>query len=405
MNLAGIIVEYNPMHNGHIHHIQKTRELTKCDGLIAVMSGNFNQRGIPSLIDKYEKTNMALHNGVDLVLELPTIYALSSAEFFSYGALTLLNNLNVVNSLCFGSEHGNIDTLKVISKILYDEPIEFKGYLKEKLKEGELYPKARTYAIKKYLNEKDIFISNLEDILNSSNNILAIEYLKSIIKLDSTIIPYTIKREGGSYNSSDFNATFSSATSIRNHLKSTDSLDELVNHIPSYNFKRLNELDSLGYNFTFEDSMLPYIKYKNYSKFNLLNKIPDVSEGLHNKIEKSINNLYNYNDILLDIKSKRYALTRISRILCQFFIGFEDFNCDHLRKEPASYAKVLGFNDKGKNILKSIKTNSDFPIYTKVPRIQNESLKLDLQASKMYSLLNKNYKYNEDFLRGPIIIK
>lgn len=405
MNLAGIIVEYNPMHNGHIHHIQKTRELTKCDGLIAVMSGNFNQRGIPSLIDKYEKTNMALHNGVDLVLELPTIYALSSAEFFSYGAVSLLNNLNIVNSICFGSEHGNIDTLKVIAKTLYDEPTEFKEYLKEKLKEGEPYPKARTYAIKKYLNEKDIFISNLEDILNSSNNILAIEYLKSIIKLDSTIMPYTIKREGGCYNSSDFNSIFSSATSIRNHLKNNKSLDELIDHIPSYNFKRLKELDSLGYNFTFDNSMLPYIKYKNYSKFNLLNKIPDVSEGLHNKIEKSINNLCNYNDILLDIKSKRYTLTRISRILCQFFVGFEDFDCDHLRKKPASYAKVLGFNQKGKTILKSIKTNSDFPIYTKIPKIQNESLKLDLQASKMYSLLNKNYKYNEDFIRGPIIIK
>ncbi|MGL4731606.1 MAG: nucleotidyltransferase [Clostridium sp.] len=404
MNLAGIIVEYNPMHKGHIYHINKTKDLTNCDGLIAVMSGNFNQRGIPSIIDKYEKTNMALNNGVDLVLELPTIYALSSAEFFAHGAISLLNSLNVVNSICFGSEHGSIDSLKKISEILCNEPSDFKTILKEKLKEGELYPKARTYALKQYLSNNNFNIPNITEILNSSNNILGIEYLKSLINLNSLIQPYTIKREGGSYNSENLNNTFSSATSIRNFLKSNSSFDELEQHIPCYNLERLKFLAASGYNFIHDDSILPFLKYKNFSSKDTLKNIPDVSEGLDNKIIKSINNFNDYHDILANIKSKRYTLTRISRILCQFFVGFEDFNSYELRKAPAPYARVLGFNDKGKNILKSLKNNSDIPIYTKLPKNQNLCLKLDLQASQMYSLLNKNYRYNEDFLRSPIIL-
>ena len=159
MNISGIIVEYNPLHNGHLYHINKTKELTNCDALICVMSGNFAQRGIPSTIDKWTKTKMALNNGVDLVIELPAIYSVSSAEFFSYGSVSLLNSLGIVNNICFGSEHGDINDIYTISNVLRNEPIEFKLLLKTYLSKGIGYPLARANALYDYL-------------INSNNDII-----------------------------------------------------------------------------------------------------------------------------------------------------------------------------------------------------------------------------------------
>lgn len=402
VKVCGIIVEYNPLHNGHIYHINKSRELTNCDVLIAVLSGNFNQRGIPSIVDKYNKTQMALDSGVDLIFELPSLYSVSSAEFFAFGAISLLNSLSVVDSICFGSEHGDVDILMEISKTLAKEPEDFKKILKENLQNGTLYPTARSQALLYYLQKKNHNIDDLEKILNSSNNILGIEYIKSLLKLKSTIKPYTIKREGASYNSTALNPVFSSATSIREFIKSKEPIDNLKCHIPPSVFNHLKKLQSENYNFTFDKSMFPYIKYKSFLDKNSLEKIPDVSEGLHNRIYNSICESNNYDEIIEKIKSKRYTRTRISRILCQYFIGFENFPSNDLRRNPCSYARVLGFNEKGKSILKSIKNNSDIPLYTKLPKTLNDTLKLELQASRTYSLLNKNYRYNEDYLTSPL---
>ena len=405
MKLAGIIAEYNPMHNGHIYHINKTKELTNCDGVIAIISGNFNQRGIPSVIDKYEKTLMALNNGIDLVLELPTIYAVSSAEFFAFGAISLLNNLNMIDSICFGSEYGSTDILYKISEILTREPKEFKELLRLKLDEGSLFPTARSYALEKYFNQYiDSSCENISSIVNSSNNILGIEYIKSILRINSPIKSYTIKREGSNYNDQILDNKFSSATSIRNSLMNNCDIDLLKNHIPNYNFERFKHLKDINYDFTFDFEILPFIKYKCLTNPKSLENIPDVSEGIHNKIEKSLLNNFNYYDVLENIKSKRYTLTRISRILCQYFIGFDTFNCNYLRTQPCSYAKILGMNTTGKKILKLLKSTSSIPLYTKLPKTYNNSLSLDLQASKAYSLINNNYRYNEDFLKSPIIL-
>ncbi|WP_312579734.1 nucleotidyltransferase [Clostridium sp.] len=402
MKVCGIIVEYNPLHNGHVYHINKTKELTGCDILIAVMSGNFNQRGIPSIVDKYNKTKMALDNGIDLVFELPTIYSVASAEFFSFGAISLLNSLSIVDGICFGSEHGDISTLIEISKILESECEDFKIILKENLKKGALYPTARSQALLSYLQRENYNIDNLEEILNSSNNILGTEYIKSLLKLNSTIKPYTIKREGASYNSMALNNVFSSATSIREYIKNEEPIEKLKAHVPTSVFNHLQKLQSEEYSFTFDESMLPYIRYKSFLDKNSLEKIPDVSEGLHNRIYNSLCEGNNYNNIIERIKSKRYTRTRISRILCQYFIGFDNFDSNLLRNEPCSYARILGFNEKGKSILKSIKSNSNIPLYTKLPKNLNDALKLELQASRAYSLLNKNYRYNEDYLTSPL---
>lgn len=171
MNITGIITEYNPLHKGHIYHINKTKELTSCDGIVCIMSGNFVQRGIPAIMDKWTRCELALNSGVDLVIELPSVYSLSSAEFFAYGSISLLNSIGVINNICFGSESGNIDDIKSIAKILNNEPSEFKNHLKDYLDKGVSYPVARSKALVEYFND------NLEtqEILKSSNNILGIE--------------------------------------------------------------------------------------------------------------------------------------------------------------------------------------------------------------------------------------
>lgn len=407
MNISGIIAEYNPLHNGHVYHINKTKELTNCDALICIMSGNFTQRGIPSSIDKWTKTKMALNNGVDLVIELPTIYSISSADFFSFGAVSLLNSLGIVDNICFGSENGNINDIYSISNILLQEPIEFKLLLKTYLSKGISYPLARSNALYDYLRNSKLDISSilLDNFLNSPNNILGIEYCKNLIKLKSSITPYTLKREGASYNSNLLHNEFSSATAIRKFLKGNGSLTKLAGHIPNSVLAELQNLYSKNYEFTFEDSMFPYIKHKSATSKNSLVNLPDVSEGLDNRIIKSLQNSLSYSSALANIKSKRYTYARISRILCQYFIGFDSFDTKNLRSLPCPYARVLGFNANGKSILKSIKSNSSIPLYTKMPKRYNETMQLDIQSTGAYSIINSSIGHNSDYLISPIITK
>jgi predicted nucleotidyltransferase len=406
MKISGIIVEYNPLHNGHLFHINKTKELTNSDLIIAVMSGNFNQRGIPSIVDKWEKTSMALNNGVDIVLELPAIYSLSSAEFFSYGSVSLLNSLGIVDSICFGSEAGDIDFLKEVSDLLVEEPPSFKSLLKEELDKGLPFPKARSSALIHCLNKKNYYKEeDLANHLNSSNNILGVEYLKILKKLHSNIIPYTIKREGGDYNSTSLNNIFSSATAIRKSLKSNALMEELVSHVPPSVYENMVELKNRNYSFPFDYMMYPYIKYKAMtSKKNFFELIPDASEGLHNKILATIKDAKDYEHCIEMIKSKRYTYTRISRILCQYFLGFYEYNTLQMRKESCPYARILGFTKHGAMALKSMKNNSSIPIYSKLPKDLNPTLKLDLQCTRGYSILNPSISAMEDYLQSPIIL-
>lgn len=405
MKISGIIVEYNPLHNGHLFHINKTKELTNSDLVIAVMSGNFNQRGIPSIIDKWTKTKLALENGVDIVFELPAVYALSSAEFFSHGAVSLLNSLGVVDSICFGSEAGDITLLETIAEVLVHEPEEYKQLLKNELNKGLLFPKARSLALIEYLNTKTNYDRNyLSEQLNSSNNILGIEYIKSLKRLNSSIKPYTIKRLGGSYNSKDLNNIFSSATSIRKALNNNEDILNLKHHVPESVLQELLTLEKNNYTFTFENMMYPYIKYKALSsRHNLFENLPDASEGLHNKLLSALENSTSYNECISATKSKRYTYTRISRILCQYYLDFQHYDIVNMRKAPCPYARILGFTATGATALKSIKDNCSIPLYSKLPKDTTPTLNLDLQCTRSYSILNPSIRFNEDRLRSPII--
>lgn len=399
MNITGIITEYNPFHNGHLYHLQSARAQTNCDGVVCIMSGNFVQRGGPAIIDKWKRTSMAIENGVDLVIELPTFYALSSAEHFAKGSLSILDSLGVINNIFFGSECGNINDLIKIAKILVNEPIEFKDELRINLNKGLTFAKSRELSLIKILKD-----DNLSDTLRNSNNILGIEYIKSILSLNSSITPITLKREGSNYNDKNLSSRFSSATSIREYLKNSCEFIQLKKSIPKKSYDIFNSLKDESYPFIFEEEMFKFIKYKIVSECVNFNKLLEISEGLDNKIIKEIYKSSSYNEFVLNIKSKRYTYTKISRLLTQIFIGLDCYDSKNLFSKDLLYARILGFNDKGREILKIMKKTSTIPLITKVPpNTTNPLLSLDIASTKCYSLLNNKIDPFSDYLIGPII--
>ena len=398
--ITGIITEYNPFHKGHKYHLENAIKDTSASGVVCVMSGNFMQRGIPAIVDKWKRTEMALKNGVDLILELPLVYSISSAEHFAFGSVSLLNSLGIIDNLYFGSEEGSIEPLNKISRVLSHEPQEFKLLLKEYLNTGLPFHSSRSKALNDYLK-----YDNVEHILSNSNNILGIEYMKALDTLNSSISPYTLKREGSSYNDENMSEIFSSATSIRKHLKN-GCLSEIENILPEETYKLLNEIHSEGYPFIFEEDMFKYIKYKLFTETENLKNLPDVSEGLDNKIYREILNAASLDELILKSKSKRYTYTRISRILAQYFLGLEKYDLLSLAKSPAPYARILGFNSNGRDMLKKMKSTCSIDIITKVPKNNlSPHMQLDILGTKAYSLLNPNVNPADDFLKGPVIIK
>lgn len=406
MKVTGIIAEYNPFHNGHKYHIESTRKITGAEGIICIMSGNFVQRGLPSIIDKWTRTEMALLNGADLVIELPCIYSLSSAEFFSMGAISLLHNIGVVDSISFGSEAGDVSMLLKIAQILSFESENYKKILRSNLNNGDTYPRAVSNTISKLLNvENEFQAADLENIINNPNNILGIEYLKAIIRSESNIKPFTIKRKGAAYNSDMLENEFSSATSIRNYINSYKKIDLLKNQLPQSVFEHISNLYMKNYDFANENKMLRFLEYKLLTHPSSIQRLPDISEGLHNKIIRAAeNNINDYDSFIKIIKSKRYTYSRISRLLCQLFIGFDQYDTKTMRQMKCPYARILGFNKTGRAILKSAKKNSSIPLITKIPRENDEILELDLKSTAAYSLLNSNIKPKDDYYISPIML-
>lgn len=399
MNITGIITEYNPFHNGHKFHLEESKKQTKSDGTICIMSGNFVQRGGPAIIDKWKRTEMALNNGVDLIIELPTFYAVSSAEFFAKGAVSILNSLNIVKNLFFGSEIGDAKALSEIAKVLVSEDKRFQNILKENLSLGLTFAKAREKSLIEYLNSSEI-----NNIITSSNNILGIEYIKAILKLNSSINPVALKREGSNYNDKSLSQTFSSATSIREVLKNTSNIEDLKNIIPLESYEVFSKLQEQDYRFTFEEEMFKYIKYKIQTNCVNFNNLYEVTEGLDNKIIKEISSSNSLHEFILKIKSKRYTYSKISRILTHIYLGLDNDDFKDIANENNLYVRILGFNKTGREILSLIKANSSIPLITKVPRFTNNPLlKFDLQATACYSLLNDKVNPFNDYLQSPII--
>lgn len=368
------------------------------------------QRGTPALLDKFTRAEMAVKNGVDLVVELPTLYACQSAEIFAHGGISLLNSLNCVNSICFGSEIGDIDILYLISKILIDEPIDFKIKLKDYLDKGLPFPKARASALFYYITENKLYDTSEEDLLNmlnSPNNILGIEYIKSILKLNSKIKPYTINRINSGYNSLNVNDSICSASAIRNALKN-NSLNTINYTMPKDTYDIINRVIESGFNLVYNEDFYQILSSIIIRDKDNLTDYFEVNEGIENKIYNSIFKCHNIETLQNEIKSKRYTMTKISRTLNNIMLGIK--GGDILKTKDLTnipYVRVLAFNEKGCEILKEIKKNSEIEVITKFSKIKyinsnifNTLINYDIKATNMYNLIY--YKDNFDMLKAPL---
>ncbi|MCX7923390.1 MAG: nucleotidyltransferase [Clostridia bacterium] len=370
MKVLGLIVEYNPFHNGHLYHLEQSKKLSGADYTVCVMSGNLIQRGEPAIVNKWARTKMALLSGADLVIELPVVYAMSSAEFFAYGAVKILDSLGVINSICFGSENGRIDELDMIAGVLYKEPDEYRSLLKNALDSGVSYPAARESALRKYLGNTASFVSDIDKIISSSNNILGIEYLKALKKLESKIEPLTIGRVNNSYNTEQLTGHISSATSIRKYiLDNSDYTDAetLKNTLPQTSFSVLEEEFESGrgpvFAYRFQDIILAVLRQITTEQIKVL---PYVSEGLENRIKHAAAGTGSLSELLERIVTKRYTRTRIQRTLFSTLTGlttpeFETFN----KYGGPQYIRILGFNKNGRKLLSHINKNATLPVIVK----------------------------------------
>lgn len=407
--VLGIIAEYNPFHNGHLHHLQNSLKLTNADYTIAIITGNFTQRGSTSLIDKWSKAEIALKNGIDLVIELPLLYSISSAENFAEGAIKILSSLNVVDYLSFGAETDDIVTLNVIADTLYREPKEYKNILSHELSKGLSYPKARENALLMYLQD----IRRFANVLSTPNNILGIEYLKALKKFKSPIMPVAIKRFDVGYNDTTYTENIASATAIRNIVKN-NSLDILKKVVPENSFSTILENIKIGHVLpdlsTFEKQIIYNLRSMSIEE---IANLPDVSEGLEYAIKNAANSCNSIVEFLSIIKSKRYTSTRLQRILLYSLLNITKKDMQISRK-TVPYIRVLGFNERGRYIISEVaRQNPKLEIVTSVKKYldscNNRNLQLmlskDIWSTNVYTI---GYEYeslnNLDYTHKMVII-
>ena len=405
--VLGIIAEYNPFHNGHLYHLNESKKAIGAEYTVAIMSGNFVQRGDTSLTNKWAKAHMAIQNGIDLVIELPVIYSISSAENFARGSVKILNSLKLVDYLSFGSELCDVNVLNEFARVLYTEPKEYVSILNHELSKGFSYPKARENALLMYLND----IRKYANILSSPNNILAIEYLKALKEENSLIVPLSIKRNKVDYNDTQIVDGFASATAIRK-IALTNDVWSLRRAMPKSSFDIMYEELRSGKTVPnlskFEQTIIYNLRKMSLSE---IADLPDVTEGLENSIKSAANSCNTIDELINIVKSKRYTTTRLKRILLYSLLGITKKDMQNSKK-ATPYIRVLGFNEKGRELLSGIShANPKLDIVTSPRKFLDSSnnkilksmLEKDIFASDVYTL---GYEYdscsNLDFTT-PII--
>lgn len=414
MKAVGLVTEYNPFHNGHLYHLNKAMELTGADISVAVMSGDFVQRGEPAVLDKYTRTSMALNSGVNLVVELPVNYAVSSAESFAAGALKVLDYIKA-DSIAFGSESGDIERLSKLAHILCDNEDTLYKEISKCTANGISYAAARQKVVEK-LTDKDTAA-----MLTSSNNILAVEYLKAIIKNNYAIKPYTVQRQGDSYNDTDIRSEYASATALRENLKA----DNISEYIPV----KAGLILSSNTNYIYPDDitealftrLLDILFASNYDKNVFIENVmqyPDVSKEIAGRLYKSAMDMitrtvpqrseskdnwaFSFGSLCEHIKTKEVPLSRIKRALVRITLGLDKKHMEKYANEP--YIRVLGFDKKGQEYLSYIRKTVEVPLITKTADYK-EMLLDDIHAANIYNMMvagKYGVKELGDFVRGPV---
>ena len=427
MKIVGLITEYNPFHNGHQYHIQAAKEVTGADLAVVIMSGDYVQRGTSAIMPKRLRAEMALKCGAAAVFELPVCYATGSAELFAFGAVSFLDQLGIVDSLCFGSECSDLEGLEKVADILLEEPEEYQNHLRDCLKQGMSFPSAREDALAAYMGTEDYSF-----LLHDPNNILGIEYLKALKKRNSRIRPYTIRRKGSHYHDQDLKSPFGSASAIRSLLAYSGSalsgvssahtfentsfvniLGELEEQVPHSCLELLKDYHRVKYPIYQNDFSL-ILKYK------LLNKRPDtlprymdVSKELAGRICGQLNNYFNYKQFCELLKTREVTQTRINRALLHIMLGIKKSAVEeYLEQGPHFYARLLGFRRDSEKLISAIAKKSSLPLLTRpyddegLEPAGRKMLTHDILASNLYtSVVTDKYKtafeneYNQGILK------
>lgn len=432
MNVTGIIAEYNPFHNGHAFHIEETRKNTDADYCIAVISGNFVQRGAPALVNKYDRTKMALENGIDLVIELPVIAATSSAESFALGGVCLLDKLGVVSHISFGAEADTASDIELLGRLadfFAAEPPAFQKYLEQELKCGCSFPAARAKAALNCLQQLDSgsmndTLAQFEHLLGSPNNILAIEYMKAIHRHDLKLKPSVVTRTGAGYHDADTDTELASASALRkfifqdNSCQKTDSemLNQMLTHTVPDSVRELLLTAHKNHAFLQEDDFSDLLYYELCRKFlhsafsDLDSDYTDLEQRIANKLES----FTCWSEFVSDLKTKNQTYTAISRHLLHSFLGIDAKllaaakNCHY-----APYARILGFRKDASPLLKELQEHSQIPLLRKIAKErqsltpeQQNLLDLDVYASDLYNriLFSKTGIQRKNEYRQPLII-
>ena len=370
MHKIGIICEYNPFHNGHLYQIKKIKETYKDSLIIVCLSSCFMQRGEASILNKWDKTRLAIESGVDLVLELPFAFATQYQDIFAKGALTILNHLKI-DTLVFGSECNDIELLNNLASIqLKDDG--YNHLVKRYLDLGLNYPTSLSKAL--------FDISGVK--LDKPNDLLALAYIKEIIKNNYDIKPFSIRRTSD-YHNSNLDSDIVSASTIRKLLKDGVNVN---NYLPYNIYDYLSEID--------EDKYFALLKYQIINNIDCLDKFQTVDEGIENRIIKYINMVNSKEELILKVKSKRYTYNKINRMFTHILTNFTKEDAKDLEIE---YLRVLGFNTRGKNYLNKIKKDIDIPIINKYIPNMYKCLDIEFRVSLIYSLILKDK--GDDFLK------
>lgn len=416
MKVAGVITEYNPFHNGHKYQLEQIKRQTSADYIVVVMSGDFVQRGEPAIIDKYKRTRMALLSGADLVLELPSVFATASAEFFAGGGVSVLKNTGIVDTLCYGVESVDHELTKLVAGVLKNPPAEYSASLARLIQGGMSFPAARSRALCEYFRDTyDSASEKLDAFIASPNNILAIEYEKALMDCDITGFP--IQRVGEGYHSTDSTSKFSSATAVRGLISTLIDIDkhntitnmQLDNSWISAKFSQLipsactNILVNciLGGHIVFPDDISEMLYYRLLTRKDKgFAQYADCTKELSAKIVKNIYKYEIFTQFRNLLKSKNLTYTRISRVLTHILLGIENDDFNICMDNP--YLRILGFKKSSGELMHLLKKRASAPIITKVADAPYELISKDIFAADLYGRMC--HSQQNEFTHGVVII-
>lgn len=411
MKSVGIIAEYNPFHNGHAYHIGESRKRTGAQCVVAVISGNFVQRGAPAVTDKFTRAHCALVSGADLVLELPTVYSTGSAELFAAGAVSVLNGLNGISYISFGSECHDLGALVAAAGILAFESDDFRSLLRKYVSSGMSMPAARQQAVQTLMGPSDFAA-----VFRSPNNILAIEYIKALKRSGSSISPVNIVRKDNSYHDKKLTGSISSATAVRQLIENGHPEDAKTAIPPSvYSILQNNYGKKFPLN---SDAFSSLINYAIEDKFDRIADFSDVGEALANKIRryfKSPDRAFSFSDIAMALKSKDITYTRICRAIIHILLDIDSDLISRIRNAGfPSYARILASNETGRIFLSSVKEICTIPIisncrrdFSKLDDVQESIFGYDLKATEIYNNIVRSRfgtQLKDDFRSRPLML-